>query len=225
MEELEQETSALRRELQIVPPVALRESRNLRYLPRSLVSTNWLYTAPTQTVLKTEPTEPRSIDGFDVDPVIIDSCFRLFFRDYHPLLPILDPTNTPNALYGKSPVLFWVVVSIGSRKHSVLPNLVSALSSRVSSMVSSSLYSRTKPLESIKAALLLLEWPFPATSYNCEPAFIMSGAIIHTAMQNGLHTSFDSVGAFKADVEAGLPDCVAMEMAQLWAYVIILYQR
>ncbi|OKL62320.1 hypothetical protein UA08_02511 [Talaromyces atroroseus] len=34
-------------------------------------------------------------------PPTIDHCFEIFFRDYHPLLPLLDPTNTPNALYGK----------------------------------------------------------------------------------------------------------------------------
>lgn len=225
MEELEQETSALRRELQIAPPITLRGFRSRRYTPRLLLLANMLRTVPAQTVPKIEPTEPRSIDGFDLDSVIIDSCFKLFFRDYHPLFPILDPTTTPNVLYMKSPVLFWVVVSIGSRKHSVLPNLVSALSFRVSSLVSSSLYSRVNPYESIKAALLLLEWPFPATSYGCDPAFIMSGAIIHTAMQNGLHTSFDSIGAFKADISGGPPDYAAMERAQLWAYVIILYQR
>ncbi|KAF2103516.1 hypothetical protein NA57DRAFT_72491 [Rhizodiscina lignyota] len=205
MQELEEETSALRRELQVVIPPAPPHVQITRI---------------------SEPTESRSIDGIDLGPAIIDHAFKLFFRDFHPLLPVLDPTVTPNVLYGKSPVLFWVVVSIGSRKHLVFPRLIDALSPRVSSLVLSSLSSRTNPLESIKAILLLLEWPFPSTSYRKDPSFVLSGALIHMAMQNGLHTpSILCIEIQKLGAESSFFDPSDIERAKLWAYVVVLYQR
>jgi len=182
-------------------------------------------TAQVPSTRVSEPTEARSIDGLDLSPAIIDKCFKLFFHDYHPLLPVLHPADTPNVLYGKSPVLFWVVVSIGCRKLSIFPSLISALSPRVFSLILSSLNARFKPLESIKALLLLLEWPFPSTSYNCDPSFVLSGALIHMAMQSGLHTPCLSMEALKLDIRSSFVDSTAVERAQLWAYVVIIYQR
>jgi transcriptional regulatory protein LEU3 len=176
-----------------------------------------------------QKTEARSIDALDLSPGVIDKCFELFFTIYHPLLPVVDPTITPNGLYHKSPTLFWVVVSIGSRKHPVFPNLICALSPRISSIVLSSLSSHISPLESIKAILLLLEWPFPATSYRRDPSFMLAGALVQLALQYGLHVPqvADQVGA-DAPLKLGLSchvDIKQMERSQLWARIIILYQR
>jgi hypothetical protein len=89
----------------------------------------------------------------------------------------------------------------------------------------SSLHSRTKPLESIKAVLLLLEWPFPSTSYKRDPSFVLSGALIHMAMQCGLHTPYLSMEMLKCDPQSSFLGSTDMERAKLWAYVVILYQR
>ncbi|CRG86076.1 hypothetical protein PISL3812_03079 [Talaromyces islandicus] len=206
MEELEKEASALRRELQVTstPPTTVIRTQDTRDY---------------------ESTEARSIDALEIGSPIIDHCFRLFFRDYHPLLPVLDPTIMPNNLYGKSPVLFWVVVSIGARKNLAHPNLITALSSRVSPLILTSLSTRTRSLEAIKAMLLLMEWPFPSNPYQGEPSFVLSGALVHMAMQNGLHTPYLSKDVPKLEAQSSFMESSTVERIRLWAYVVIVYQR
>lgn len=172
-----------------------------------------------------DSTEARSIDGLEIGSSIIDHCFKLFFRDYHPLLPVLDPTITPNHLYGKSLVLFWVVVSIGARKNLAHPNLITSLSPRVAPLVLTSLSTRTKPLEAIKAVLLLMEWPFPSNPYQGEPSFVLSGALVHMAMQNGLHTPYLSKDIPKLEAQSSFVESSTVERTRLWAYIVIIYQR
>jgi transcriptional regulatory protein LEU3 len=179
----------------------------------------------TQDIQNYEATEARSIDRLEIGSSIIDHCFKLFFRDYHPLLPVLDPTNTPNLLYGKSQVLFWVVVSIGARKNLSHPNLITALSPRISPLVLASLSTRAKPLEVIKAVLLLMEWPFPSNPYQSEPSFVLSGALVHMAMQNGLHTPYLGKEIPKLEAQSSFVQSSTVERTRLWAYVVIVYQR
>ena len=225
MQELEEEASALRRELRdaATPPITGESCSPTCKIALWLANISKVTRA--QGTQNDEMTEARSIDGLELSSAIIDHCFELFFRNYHPLLPVVDPTTTPNLLYGKSLVLFWVVVSTGARKNSAYPNLITALSSRVSPLVLASLNTRTRPLEAIKSMLLLMEWPFPLSSYQYEPSFVLSGALIHMAMQNGLHTPYLSKETPKLEAQSSFVESTAMERARLWTYVVIVYQR
>ena len=73
--------------------------------------------------------------------------------------------------------------------------------------------------------LLLMEWPFPLSSYQYEPSFVLSGALIHMAMQNGLHTPYLSKETPKLEAQSSFVESTAMERARLWTYVVIVYQR
>jgi transcriptional regulatory protein LEU3 len=139
------------------------------------------------------------------------------------MLRILDPNVSPNTFYQHAPSLFWVVVSIGSRRYTRQPTLTRILALPVTQLVLQSIIIRTKPIERIKALILLLNWPVPSGHFYREPSFLLGGALLHMAMQSGLHAP-----GFSQDLSKGhskLPERELLRRAEMWAYVIITYQR
>ena len=139
------------------------------------------------------------------------------------MLRILDPNVSPNTFYQHAPSLFWVVVSIGSRRYTRQPTLTRILALPVTQLVLQSIIIRTKPIERIKALILLLNWPFPSGPFYREPSFLLGGALLHMAMHSGLHAP-----GFSQDFSKGhpkLPERELLRRAEMWAYVIITYQR
>jgi transcriptional regulatory protein LEU3 len=156
---------------------------------------------------------------FSIELLLI---LRRYFKDYHSILPILDPSVTPNTFYQHTPFLFWVVVSIGSRRYTRQPSLTRALALPVTQLALQSIVVRTEPTERIKALILLLDWPFPTGSFSHDPSFLFSGTLLHLAMQCGLH-----VPSFSQDFSEtylGLPDQELIRRTELWAYFVITYK-
>ncbi|KAF2665982.1 hypothetical protein BT63DRAFT_45829 [Microthyrium microscopicum] len=204
LQELENETNNLKQELQSINPATSTQSGK----------TN------------NNGTEPRSIDHLELSPSVIDTCFERYFNLFHQALPILDSTMSPNDVYENSTILFWIIVSVGSRGYEQRPWLVNALAGPVTQLMLASLNSRIKPLESIMGILVALAWPFPTANYFRDSGFIHCGALLHMALQCGLHTPYlpyMNVQSFKNDAPLTEPNI--LKRAQLWAHVVITYQR
>lgn len=139
------------------------------------------------------------------------------------MLPILDPILTPNTMYSHAPFLFWVVVAIGSRRYTRLPTLNQALALPVIQLASQSIIVRPKPVERMKGLMLLLNWPFPSGPFYRDPSFLLAGTLLHMAMQCGLHAPNSSQEFSKTNLK--LPEQDPLTRAELWAYVVITYQR
>ncbi|KAI9706882.1 MAG: hypothetical protein M1820_004661 [Bogoriella megaspora] len=169
------------------------------------------------------PTLSRTIDGLEIAPGIIDDCFELYFKEYHFMLPIIAPSVTPNTFYQYAPFLFWVVVSIGSRRYSRQPTLTQALTVPVTQLALQSTLNRSKPINRLKGLLLLLNWPFPSGSFYSDPSFLFGGILLHLAMQCGLHAPNPSQDFSKAYFK--LPEQEPLRNAEMWAYVVTTYQR
>jgi hypothetical protein len=139
------------------------------------------------------------------------------------MVPILDPSITPNTVYQHAQSLFWVIVAIGSRRYARQPTLIGALALPVTQLVLQSIIIRTKPIERIKAMILLLNWPFPSGPFYREPSFLLGGSLLHMAMHCGLHApSFDE--DFSSP-NRRLPETEIVRRTEIWAYVVIAYQR
>ena len=146
-----------------------------------------------------------------------------YFKNYHPILPILDPGVTTNSLYQHAPFLFWVVVSIGSQRYSRQPTLTRTLALPVTQLVLQSIIIRTKPIVRMKALILLLGWPFPTGPFYRDPSFVLAGTLLHIAMHCGLHAP-----NFDRDVSNSflkLPERELVQRAEMWVYVVVTYQR
>ena len=146
-----------------------------------------------------------------------------YFKDYHSMLPIIDPSETPNTFYQHAPFLFWVIVSIGSRRYTRQPTLTQNLALPVTQLALQSIIIRTKPIERMKGLILLLNWPFPSGPFYREPSFLLGGALLHMAMHCGLHAPTFSQDFAKANLK--LPEKELLRRAEMWAYVVITYQR
>ena len=146
-----------------------------------------------------------------------------YFKDYHSILPILDPSVTPNMFYHHAPFLFWVVVSVGSRRYTRHPALTQMLTLPVTQLALQSIMVRTKPIERIKGLILLLNWPFPSGAFYRDPSFLLGGTLLHMAMQCGLHTPTFSEDFSKTYLQ--LPEPEPLRRAEIWAYVVITYQK
>jgi transcriptional regulatory protein LEU3 len=139
------------------------------------------------------------------------------------MLPLLDPSVTPNTFYHHEPFLFWAIVSTGSQRYVRQPTLAQALSRPVMQLALQSLLVRSKPIERMKALILLLNWPVPNGMFYKDPSFLLVGTLLHMAMQCGLHAPSFSQDFSKT--YSRLPENELIRRAEMWAYVVITYQR
>ncbi|KAJ9190804.1 transcriptional regulator family: Fungal Specific TF [Paecilomyces variotii] len=169
-------------------------------------------------------TLPRTINGIKLTSDEIDDIFQLFFQDYAQWLPILDPKTSPNTYYSKSPFLFWSIIRAASRSYSKNPTLLNALSRSIMEMGFLSLISTSSAMYTIKGLLILLYWPFPRENDAIDPAFPLSGMLLHLAMQNGLHIPMSSHEFSRVRIAAP-SEADLTKRSELWAQCVIVYQR
>ncbi|ORY10782.1 hypothetical protein BCR34DRAFT_485124 [Clohesyomyces aquaticus] len=231
LQELEEEIATLKRQQPSASPVALTSQQHSGNTPpvrdeidsrTSTIPTNRNGGFEGQSA-DPDPTAWRTIEGLELSPGIIDDCFKLFFKEYHPMLPILDPSVTPNTFYQYAPFLFWIIVSIGSRRYTEHPTLIHLLTLPVIRLASQSITTRNNPIERIKGFLLLLSWPFPSSASFRDPSFVLAGMLLHTSMQCGLNTP-----AFSQDFSKSyskIPEQDLIRRAEVWAHVVITYQQ
>ena len=165
----------------------------------------------------------RTLAGCTVDPQQINDCWRLYFKEYFPLMSVVDvPTTTPNDTYGRSQILFWSIVVTGARKYPADPSLFWQLAPHVTALALSSLAYRANPVQLVQALLNLCTWPMPSSSQTKDISHVLAGATLHIAMQIGLHV----YGNGQDFGRTRLPDDTAVRncRARLWLYCLIICQ-
>ncbi|PLB38867.1 fungal specific transcription factor domain-containing protein [Aspergillus candidus] len=171
-----------------------------------------------------DPTESRALDNIDLSGSEINELFELFFQQYAHFLPILDPQSTPNAYYTQSPFLFWAIIGVGCRTYAKNPTLLTALAAGIIDKALLSVGSTLIPWQTIQGLLLLLTWPFPKDPARPDLTFILSGLLLHIAMQHGLHIPMSSHEFSK--IKLPTPSETDMvRRSELWAHCVITYQR
>ncbi|EWC43830.1 hypothetical protein DRE_07274 [Drechslerella stenobrocha 248] len=144
--------------------------------------------APKPSVDTSPPKGSQTLEDVMLTKEEIDELFRVFFVCYHPFLPMLDPATPPSVYYSSSQLLFWVVISIASRRYpNGEPNLLIRLSRAVSKLVWSTLAAVPHNKYVVKALILLSTWPFPTSSTLTDPTYMLSGLAVSVAIQMGLH--------------------------------------
>lgn len=102
-------------------------------------------------------------------------------------MPLLDRSRSPDYYYEKSPLLFWTVISIASRRFETDLSLRKALAPAVSQLVWSTLGDIPQTYYVVKALCLLCTWPFPVSTTSADATFMLCGVMMQVAMQIGLH--------------------------------------
>jgi hypothetical protein len=153
----------------------------------------------------------------------INELFNLFFTFYHPYLPFLDREVTPEEYYATSPLLFWMIISVGARRYQTDIQLLNSLAGPVTRLVWSTIADIPQSFHAVKALCLLCTWPFPTSSTSTDPTFMLSGLMVHVAMQLGLHRPSHTQDFSKFRVE--LIESELRDKVRTWAICNVVAQR
>lgn len=117
----------------------------------------------------------------------IEDLFTLFWVLYHPFLPFLDSSKSPEHYYGLSVLLFWTIIAVASRTYADDATLTTGLTGPLSRLLWSTISGVTQNYHDVKALCLVCAWPLPTNSTSTDPTFKICGIMRQTALQIGLH--------------------------------------
>ncbi|KAL8991760.1 MAG: hypothetical protein Q9169_007674 [Polycauliona sp. 2 TL-2023] len=167
--------------------------------------------------------QPRRLEGITLTPEQVDDLFERFFALFHPFMPLLDPSITPDAYFAMSPLLPWIIISVAARHYPPDPNLLPSISAPVSVRLWATLADVPQNYIVVKALCILCTWPLPVSSTSSDPTFMLSGLMMQIAMQIGLHrpSHTQDFARFKEDLrEEELKDRV-----KTWVACNMISQR
>lgn len=133
-----------------------------------------------------------------LEPDVIGKLFTEYVKFYHPILPVVDVSQGPEALYNLSIPLFWSIMAVASRRcfEGVLLTKLSTIQKSCLAEVAVSPVIRNGPSGSrfnlpsvyaVQAFLICTLWPLPTSSINADSSWNTSAIAYSTAMRAGLH--------------------------------------
>ncbi|KAF2002140.1 hypothetical protein P154DRAFT_151660 [Amniculicola lignicola CBS 123094] len=129
----------------------------------------------------------HTLDDVRLAPGQVTDLFAEFFHLYHPYLPFLDPTRSPDDVHNKdSRLLFWAIVSVAARHSEKDTELLIRLKAPLEKLIWDTI-KQPPNHHLVKALCLLCTWPLPARTTVTDPTFMLCGVMMQIAMQIGLH--------------------------------------
>lgn len=151
----------------------------------------------------------------------VQELFQHFFTFYHPFIPFLDSTRTPDEYYQSSPLLFWVMISVATRRYD--STLLTSLAAPLSELLWKTLAEVPQSYLVVKALCILCTWPLPISSTSSDPTFMLSGLMMQIAMQIGMHRPSHAQDFTKFKVE--LREEELKDRVRTWATCNAVAQR
>ncbi|EXJ76876.1 hypothetical protein A1O3_10521 [Capronia epimyces CBS 606.96] len=153
----------------------------------------------------------------------VQEIFQRFFTLHHPFLPFLNPDRTPEEYFSRSPLLFWTIVTVGSRHYTADPGLFNALTGPLTRLLWSTIAEVPQNYHVVKALVLLCAWPLPTSSTSTDPTFTICGIMMQIALQLGLHRPTHTQDFSKLRVE--LREVELQDRVVVWSVCNIVAQR
>ncbi|KAF2872867.1 Zn(II)2Cys6 transcriptional activator [Massariosphaeria phaeospora] len=155
-------------------------------------------------------------------PIQVMELFNEFFGCYHPFLPFLDPTRSPDDVCNKdSKLLFWAIISVAARHYETDSALLKRLKEPVTSLIWQTIKAQPNH-HVVKALCLLCTWPLPARTTIADPTFMLCGVMMQIAMQIGLHQPTHAQDFSRTKVKLGDQDI--HDRLRTWAVCNIVAQ-
>lgn len=135
------------------------------------------------------PRYSRELEGVQLTEENEIHLFNEFFAVYHPFLPFLNPSHSPEQYYLQHPLLFWAIISVAARRYSPpnAPHLLTNLSGPLTRFLWSTIGEVPSNYHTVKAMCLLCAWPLPTSTTTSDPTHILCGVMMKTATGIGLH--------------------------------------
>ncbi|KAK1535275.1 hypothetical protein CPAR01_08817 [Colletotrichum paranaense] len=172
--------SASRVSLPALSPV--QQARQPEQVPTPTLTSHTTPTGPAR-----QPAQPRALGSKVLSGEDIDFYFDHYFEHFHPYFPIVR-SQDPDKLYKQSPILFWTLIAISSRRYTrdagLFPFLIENLPREVWAAVSSPPIS----MSTVDALLVLCTWPLPSIRFLNDPSSSYVAIAQNAALLLGLHT-------------------------------------
>lgn len=167
------------------------QSQSLSSLHRgaadSLLELRHSSTAPVEPGPPVEASLPRTLDKITIPPEHIEALFNQYFLFYHPFIPVLDPTKSPEYYFECSELLFWAIIAVGARRFEEDPTLLTGLAGPFNKLIWATIAEVPQNYHVVKALSLFCTWPLPTKTSSKDPTFILCGVMMQIALQTGLH--------------------------------------
>ncbi|KAK1727981.1 uncharacterized protein BDZ83DRAFT_610825 [Colletotrichum acutatum] len=172
--------SASRVSLPALSPV--QQARQPEQVPTPTLTSHTTPTGPAR-----QPAQPRALGSKVLSGEDIDFYFDHYFEHFHPYFPIVR-SQDPDRLYKQSPILFWTLIAISSRRYTrdagLFPFLIENLPREVWAAVSNPPIS----MSTVDALLVLCTWPLPSIRFLNDPSSSYVAIAQNAALLLGLHT-------------------------------------
>ncbi|KAI1105940.1 hypothetical protein F4804DRAFT_90894 [Jackrogersella minutella] len=152
----------------------------------TIASTSVIHTPESILLVQAELALPRALGSQPFSGEDIDYYFQKYFECYHPYMPILR-LRDPNKCYESSPLLFWTIIYIASRRYAKSPTLFPFLLDAIKKDAYSTINNWPLSLPSINALILLCAWIFPDVRFVNDPCALFTGAVMNAILQLGIH--------------------------------------
>ncbi|KAK4444104.1 hypothetical protein QBC34DRAFT_309788 [Podospora aff. communis PSN243] len=133
------------------------------------------------------PRIARELEDFRLTEDDESQLFSQFFTFYHPFLPFLSPSQTPDQYYQQSPLLYWAIAAVACRRYAADPTFLTKLSGPLTRFLWSTIGEVPQSYYVVKALCLLCTWPLPTSTSTTDPTHILCGVMMKTATGIGLH--------------------------------------
>lgn len=152
----------------------------------------------------------------------IQSLFEEYFAHYHHHLPLLHPGFSPEYYFNLSPLLYWTVILVSSRRIKDDGQLFQNLCRPVSKLVWATVSAVPQNYHVVKALCLLCTWPLPTSRTSTDATFIFAGLASQIAIQVGLHRPSHAQDFSRYRMQLRQEDIE--DRARTWAICVIVTQ-
>ena len=133
------------------------------------------------------PRIARELEDFRLAEEDESQLFNQFFTFYHPFLPFLNPSQTPDQYYQQHPLLYWTIIAVACRRHGQDPSSLTKLSGPLTRLLWTTIGEVPQSYFAVKALCILCTWPLPTSTSTTDPTHILGGVMMKTATGIGLH--------------------------------------
>ncbi|ODQ68397.1 hypothetical protein NADFUDRAFT_49041 [Nadsonia fulvescens var. elongata DSM 6958] len=158
---------------------------------------------------------PKTLENVTLNSEIINDLYQEYVNNYHTFLPFVDLKGGPEAIFSRSPPLFWTMMFVASRRYTKSHSIINGgdLTLRLGPSIKKCLAELaispiTRPLDgiggtpvfniasvySVQAFLIYTTWPPVTSSLSADSSWNTCGIALFTAVRIGLHSPVHSSG-------------------------------
>ncbi|WDK15395.1 hypothetical protein CGRA01v4_06676 [Colletotrichum graminicola] len=172
--------SASRVSLPALSPVP--QTRSMEQVPTPTLTSHTTPTGPVR-----QPAQPRALGSKVLSGEDIDFYFDQYLEHFHPYFPIVR-SQDPDRMYKQSPVLFWTLIAVSSRRYTRDAELFPFLAENLPREVWAAVSTPPISMSTVNALLVLCTWPLPTIRFLNDPSSSYVAIAQNAALLLGMHT-------------------------------------